>query len=264
MPSTRGRARDARGQGQAVGAVIGEPRVPLSQALAAPDAKRRYNARLFTTIAPRYDLITRLLSYGQDQRWKVRLIRLAAPHPGQQALDIACGTGDLGLQLARAGADVTGLDLVPAMLVLARSRARQTSTPLALVAGDIGELPFASSRFDVVTAGYALRNVPDLDRALRELVRVLRPGGRLLSLDFNRPANAPLRVAYLAYLSVAGSMLGLALHGDPDVYRYIAASLARYPGAPEVATRMQAAGFARARWQPLLGGLMALHVAEVA
>jgi demethylmenaquinone methyltransferase/2-methoxy-6-polyprenyl-1,4-benzoquinol methylase len=231
----------------------------MTDALSSPDAKRRYNRRMFEIIAPRYDFITRLLSYGQDQRWKRRLVDLAAVQPGERALDVACGTGDLVRLLSAAGARVVGVDLTPAMLLIARHRPGASRG--RYLAGDIVDLPFAAEAFDLVTAGYALRNLPDLDGGLRELGRVLRPGGRLLALDFNRPQCGPLRAAYLGYLWVVGSTLGTILHGDADTYRYIAASLSRYPAAATVAGRMTAAGFDHAGWQPVLGGLMAFHFA---
>ena len=123
-------------------------------------------------------------------------------------------------------------------------------------------LPFRSSSFDLVTTGYGLRNVPDLDAAIDEIARVLRPGGRLLSLDFNRPESAVIRAAYLAYLTGVGATLGWLLHRDPDTYRYIPASIRRYPGARGVADKMRSRGFSTVRVVPLLFGLMTLHVAE--
>jgi demethylmenaquinone methyltransferase/2-methoxy-6-polyprenyl-1,4-benzoquinol methylase len=238
------------------------PRVPLARAFESEDAKRAYNRRMFAVIAPRYDLVTRVLSYGQDQRWKRRLVRLAAPRPGERALDLACGTGDIALALAAEGASVTGLDLTRTML--RRARGRDTAGRVTWLAGDMQCLPFDAGRFDLVTAGYGLRNVPGLDEALAEVRRVLRKGGRFVALDFDRPGPRWLDAAYRAYLSGVGAALGLVLHRDPDVYRYIAASLARYPGAAAVADRLRRAGFDEVSWQPLLGGLMALHVARVA
>ena len=122
-------------------------------------------------------------------------------------------------------------------------------------------LPFAASRFDVVTIGYGLRNVPDIEGAIAEIHRVLADGGRMLSLDFNRPANGLVRAAYLAYLTVVGSALGLALHGDPNTYRYIPESIRLYPGAAGVARLLERHGFSDVEIIPLLGGLMAIHVA---
>ncbi len=123
-------------------------------------------------------------------------------------------------------------------------------------------LPFPDGAFDLVTTGYGLRNVPALDGAIDEIARVLRPGGRLLSLDFNRPGAAPVRAAYHAYLTMTGSLLGWVLHGNADTYRYIPESIRRYPGAPAVARMLGERGFPGAGWRPVLGGLLAIHVAD--
>ncbi len=244
----------------------------LRSTIATPAGKRRYVRRLFATIADRYDFITAFLSYGMDRRWKRRLIRLAVLRPSDRVLDLACGTGDLVYEAAPHVASAVGLDLTFRMLQLA-SRRRHTPPPrplhagaqpaVALVTGDMLALPFHAATFDVVTTGYGIRNVPDLDAALSEIRRVLAPGGRLLSLDFNRPRNPVVRGAYLAYLSVVGSALGYALHRDPDTYRYIPESIRNYPGAHAVARMMEAHGFTEVRVIPVLGGLMAMHVASV-
>lgn len=232
----------------------------LDQAFDSPEAKRRYNARLFTTIAGRYDFITRLLSYGRDQAWKRDLVGRASIAPGQRVLDLACGTGDLALAAAARGAEVIGLDLAPRMIHLARAKAG--AGQVRFLAGDMTALPLTPASVDVVTTGYGLRNVPDLDRAIAEIARVLRPGGRFLSLDFERPAHAAWRRAYFTYLTVVGATVGTLLHGDPDTYRYIPASLARYPGAAAVADRLRAHGFASAEVVSKMGGFMAIHVAR--
>jgi demethylmenaquinone methyltransferase/2-methoxy-6-polyprenyl-1,4-benzoquinol methylase len=231
--------------------------------IATPDGKRRYVRTLFATIADRYDFITVALSYGQDRRWKRRLVDLASPGRGARALDLATGTGDIAFALAARGADVVGLDLTLRMIELAvAKRDERAPEPLALpvsfLVGDMLALPFPSASFDIVTAGYGLRNVPDLDVAIDEIGRVLAPGGQFLSLDFNRPDNALVRAAYLAYLTGVGGALGWTLHRDPDTYRYIPASIRQYPGAREVARRFETRGF-RVRWHPVLGGLMAIH-----
>ena len=230
----------------------------LRSILSTPEGKRRYVRRLFATIADRYDFITRFLSYGQDRRWKRRLIALADISSRDRVLDLACGTGDLLRAAAAEARAAVGLDLTHRMLQLARSRSARTP----LVTGDMLALPFGASRFDVVTTGYGLRNVPDLGAAIREVHRVLAPNGRLLSLDFDRPANPLVRGIYLGYLSVVGSALGLALHGDPDTYRYIPESIRQYPGAAGVARLLEREGFAEVRVVPLLGGLMAIHMAR--
>jgi ubiquinone/menaquinone biosynthesis methyltransferase len=235
-------------------------RSTLDRVFESPEAKRRYNARLFTTIADRYDFITRLLSYGRDQAWKRDVLAQAAIAPGQRVLDLATGTGDLALAAASRGASVVGLDLAPRMIRLAR--AKPGAGRIRFIVGDMGSLPLPPASVDVVTTGYGLRNVPDLERALAEIARVLRPGGRFLSLDFEKPAHAGWRRAYFAYLTVVGATVGTLLHGDPDTYRYIPASLARYPGAAAVAERLRALGFASTEVVPKMGGFMAIHVAR--
>ncbi len=242
-------------------------RVPLEAALDSPAAKRLYVRRLFATIAGRYDLITVLLSFGLDRRWKERLTRLAGELPNKRVLDLATGTGDIAFELARRGARVVGLDITHRMVQIAAAKPRRIPRPASptphpsFLVSDMMALPFAAGAFDVITTGYGLRNVPHLEGAVAEIERVLRPGGLLLSLDFNRPSSALVRSVYLAYLTVVGSALGYLLHRDPDTYRYIPQSIRRYPGAPAVARMLTERGFSSARWIPVLGGLMAIHIA---
>lgn len=239
----------------------------LDDAFSTPQAKRRYVRRLFSTIADRYDLITRVLSYGQDARWKATLVAMANIRAGERALDLACGTGDIAFAIANRGARTVGLDITHRMLELALRRAGSAKAPssqadIGFICGDMTSLPLQSALFDLVTTGYGLRNVPDLDAAIDEIARVLKPGGRLLSLDFNRPDSAIVRAVYLSYLTAVGATLGWILHRDPDTYRYIPASIRRYPGARGVADKMGARGFTNVRIVPLLFGLMTLHFAE--
>jgi ubiquinone/menaquinone biosynthesis C-methylase UbiE len=259
----------------------------LYKALATPDSKRQYVRALFATIADRYDFITVALSYGQDQRWKRRVIALADPRHGLRVLDLATGTGDLAFAAAARGARVVGLDITQRMIELARckfepasaeraaprkanGKSHPASSKLAgaegerrralhFLVGDMLALPFPAASFDIVTTGYGLRNVPDLPQAIEEIRRVLAPGGRAVSLDFNRPDSAWIRSAYLTYLTVVGAALGWILHRDPDTYRYIPASIRRYPGAAAVARMFEDRGFSRVRHHPVLGGLMAIH-----
>ncbi len=239
----------------------------LESAFSSPEHKRRYVRSLFATIADRYDFITVVLSYGRDRAWKRRLVREARIQQGERSLDLACGTGDIAFEAARRGAVVTGLDITTRMIEIARAKAIKAKDagdwpiPRFLV-GDMMALPFATSSVDIVTVGYGLRNVPVLDRALDEIVRVLRPGGRLLSLDFNRPQWQPIRSLYLGYLTGVGSALGWVLHRDPDTYRYIPESVRRYPGAHGVAKMLQQRGFVAVRIVPLFGGFMTLHIAN--
>ncbi|MGI8672578.1 MAG: ubiquinone/menaquinone biosynthesis methyltransferase [Luteitalea sp.] len=237
------------------------PREPLGAALSTPARKAAYVRSLFHDIAPRYDDITVWLSYGRDQQWKDTLVRMACVQPGEHALDLACGTGDLAMRLRDAGASVTGIDLTHRMLTLAAGK--PGAGAIRWVCGDMLALPMPSACADVVTAGYGLRNVPDVARSLAEVRRALRPGGRFLSLDFTLPRSVVVRTMYLAYLRLVGGAVGRWLHGDADTYRYIPESLERYPGAAGVATLMRETGFVDVRWWPVLGGLMAINTGRV-
>jgi len=231
----------------------------IGDRIATPDGKRRYVRSLFATIADRYDFITVALSYGQDRRWKRRVVDLASPRSGARALDLATGTGDIAFALAARGARVTGLDITLRMIELARAKRDGADRRASFLVGDMLALPFPPGSFDIVTTGYGLRNVPRLDTAIDEIHRVLAPGGQFVSLDFNRPENAIVRAAYLAYLTTVGGALGWALHRDPDTYRYIPASIRQYPGAAAVARMFEARGFRAVRSHDVLGGLMAIH-----
>jgi demethylmenaquinone methyltransferase / 2-methoxy-6-polyprenyl-1,4-benzoquinol methylase len=236
----------------------------LRSAFSTPDAKSRYVRRLFATIASRYDFITVVLSYGRDRAWKRRLVSLAAPLDGRRALDLAAGTGDITFLLESSGARAVGLDITEQMIRIAAGKSSEGQRSCAFLVGDMLALPFPEASFDVVTAGYGLRNVPDLSRAIGEMVRVLKPGGVALSLDFNRPSNWIVRSVYLLYLTVVGTALGWMLHRDPDTYRYIPASIRRYPGAEAVARLMAETGFCDVQYLPVMGGLMAIHRARKA
>jgi len=243
---------------------IMRPTSSLSEWIATPEGKRRYVRTMFATIADRYDLITVVLSYGRDRRWKERLIQLANPRFETSALDLATGTGDIAFGLAATVRRVVALDITRRMIELAIQKKRScpaSATPSFLV-GDMIALPFPSASFDLVTTGYGLRNVPDLRASVDEILRVLKPGGHALSLDFNRPRNPVIRAAYLAYLNVVGGALGWLLHRDPNTYRYIPASIRRYPGGEGVAQLMRDRGFADVKHFPVLGGLMSIHQAK--
>jgi ubiquinone/menaquinone biosynthesis methyltransferase len=233
----------------------------LRDALETPAGKQRYTRKLFATIADRYDLITVLLSYGRDRAWKRRLVSMSDAAAGIKALDLACGTGDIAFAVADRGADVVGLDVTHRMIEIARTKAQDRSAGhVSFVVGDMMALPFPDASFDLITTGYGIRNVPQIATAIAEIGRVLRPGGLLLSLDFDRPANALKRGIYIAYLNAVGSILGWALHRDPDTYRYIPASILRYPGATGVCVLMKDHGFAKCRVVPVLGGFMAINI----
>lgn len=219
--------------------------------------------QLFARIAPRYDLINDLQSFGLHRLWKRKVIKLARFGPGQRALDLCCGTGDLALGLRGCAIDdvlVTGLDFTAPMLEVARERSPRDC--LAWVRGDALRLPFANESFDVVTMGYGLRNVAQIDSSLAEIRRVLRPGGRLLVLDFGKPDNPIIRGLYFTYLRAFPPVLGRWLCGDPDTHAYIYASLMGYPAQRGIEARMLRADWENVRVYNLLGGIMGINYGE--
>ena len=217
----------------------------------AADAVRR----MFDRIAPVYDAMNRTMTAGLDRRWR-RLTAEAVVRSGDDVLDACCGTGDLAIASARAGGQVTGLDFSPAMLVRARCKAPE----LEWVEGDLLALPFPASSFDAATVGFGVRNVEDLDRALAELRRVLRPGGRLGILEITRPRGV-LAPFYRVWFDGVVPLLGKLLPGG-TAYTYLPASVRRFPGPAELAMIIQAAGFGEVRVRLLAGGIVALHTAE--
>jgi demethylmenaquinone methyltransferase / 2-methoxy-6-polyprenyl-1,4-benzoquinol methylase len=223
--------------------------------------------RLFARIARRYDRINDLMSWGLHRRWKRRLVSLVAPRSGEKALDLCCGTGDVARKLAAGPPDgaceVVGLDFTEEMLEIAR-KVTPGGLPVSYRQGDALALPFPDASFDIVTCAYGLRNLADLDRGLSEAERVLRPGGRLASLEFGRPANPLWNKLYFAYLRAALPLFGLIFFGDPHTYGYIFATVSRFPGQRELASRMEDVGFASVAVHDSLGGAMGICVARKA
>ena len=237
-------------------------KLDLKAHVASKEKKQRYANRLFETIAARYDFFTAFMSYGMDRGWKRELIRMLDSKGGETTLDIACGTGDITFMTAKqlTTGHAIGLDITQAMLEIAERKRRERATGnVCFHRGDIMHIPFADQTFDYVTGGYALRNVPEVAGALAEIKRVLKPGGRLLSLDFGHPANRLYRRAYLRYLTIVGSVVGLMMHGDADTYRYIPETLKLYPGQRGVCQMMQAAGFVDTGFREFGGGIMAIN-----
>jgi demethylmenaquinone methyltransferase/2-methoxy-6-polyprenyl-1,4-benzoquinol methylase len=233
----------------------------LQEHVASPARKQFYVNQMFATIAPRYDLVTTLMSYGQDKRWKRKLVAMANVHPHHHVLDLACGTGDITFLLARqlgTRGKAIGVDITPEMVERACGKALHEPR-VHFETGDICQLSYADASFDRITVGYGVRNVPDIPRLLREVFRLLKPGGRFLSLDFGKPDGPLYRTTYLGYLSVTGSALGWLLHRDPDVYGYIAESIKYYPGQTGVRRLMQAAGFVDCGFVTFLGGAIAIN-----
>lgn len=215
---------------------------------------------LFGRIAPRYDLINDLQSFGLHRLWKRRLVQLAEPKPGARALDLCCGTGDIAFALARRGAEVVGLDFSEPMLAVARRRAGVSSfrTP-EFMRGDAMAVPFPDNSFDIVTMGYGLRNLACWEDGLREMLRVVKPGGRVLVLDFGKPVNALWRAAYFAYLRACVPAFGLLVARDAAAYAYILESLRHFPAQHGVAAQLRELGCHDVRVFEPLGGVMGLN-----
>ncbi len=186
---------------------------------------------LFSVVAPRYDIVTRLLSLGGDARWKRHLIRMLPLQISGTLVDIATGTGDIAEMLAEryTAARVVAVDLNPQMIERARRRLLRYGRRVDIVEADMAELPVGTGTVSAVTGGYAVRNAPSVEGAVTELARVLQPGGRLVLLDFARSVNRITFAFQYRLLRFWGQLWGTILHGDPEVYGYIARSLARFP-----------------------------------
>lgn len=215
---------------------------------------------LFARIARRYDLINDLQSFGLHRYWKRRLISLAAPHSGERALDLCCGTGDVAFALAEQGAGVVGLDFSQPMLTVAQERRqRQTQGQVEFLQGDAQNIPFPDGSFAIVTVSYGLRNLASFEKGLSEMFRVAKPGGRLLVLDFGVPDNAVWRAIYFAYLKVFVPVFGKLFCGDADTHAYILESLKNYPAQRGVAAKMTEMRCTDVRIINLLGGMMSIN-----
>ncbi|MEX2443217.1 MAG: ubiquinone/menaquinone biosynthesis methyltransferase [Alkalispirochaeta sp.] len=235
--------------------------------LGEPRSKRDYNRRLFRVVAIRYDLITRLLSFGQDRYWKAVLLRRVTGRRPGEILDVACGTGDLAINLALRlpEARVMAMDLTPEMLHRARRRAARRGGRAGTIhfhQGDMGELFYEANQFDLVTAGYALRNAPDLATTVTELRRVLRPDGVLGILDFSRSDTPAISSAQVGLLRLWGRIWGRLLHGNPDAYGYIAESLRRFPARSQFLHLLRVGGFGSVSEQRFFFGIIAVIIAR--
>jgi demethylmenaquinone methyltransferase/2-methoxy-6-polyprenyl-1,4-benzoquinol methylase len=235
----------------------------VSNTFYAPGEQRAAKVNdLFARIARRYDLINDLQSFGLHRRWKRRVADLAAVTPGARALDLCCGTGDLALALARRGARVTGLDFSAPMLAVARRR--QGGRDIEFIQGDALQIPFPDASFDIVTMGYGLRNLASWEAGLAEMRRVAKPGGRLVILEFGKPANALWRSLYFTHLRCSVPLTGWLFCGNAQAYAYILESLKHYPAQLAVAAHLRALPLANVRVINFLGGAMAINYGEKA
>jgi demethylmenaquinone methyltransferase/2-methoxy-6-polyprenyl-1,4-benzoquinol methylase len=224
-----------------------------SGALASNDMRT-----MFDRIAPVYDLMNRAMTMGLDRKWR-RLAAQSVVRPGDKVLDVCCGTGDLTLADREAGGDVIGVDFSEEML----ARARRKAPDVDWMHADATALPFEDGTFDVVTVGFGIRNLPDLEAGLRELARVTRSGeGRLACLEITRPQGV-LRPFFRLWFDGLVPLAGKALPGGA-AYTYLPASVRRFPGPEDLAAAMKEAGFGRVGWRLLGGGIVALHVGSKA
>lgn len=218
-----------------------------------PDAVRS----MFDRIAPVYDAMNRAMTVGLDRRWRRLAVELVV-QPGDRVLDACCGTGDLALEAERQGGNVTGLDFSEKML----ERARRKSQTVEWLQGDLLALPLADGSFDAATVGFGVRNVADLELALRELRRVLRPGGRLAVLEITQPRGA-LKPFFGVWFDRIVPLLGKVIPGG-RAYAYLPASVRRFPGAEELVATLERAGFGDVRFRLLGGSIVALHTGVAA
>jgi len=219
------------------------------------DKKPAEVAAMFDDVAKRYDLTNDILSLGQDRRWRKAVVEAVDARPGERVLDLAAGTGTSSQPFADRGAQVVPCDFSLGML-----RVGKCAKPhLSFTAGDGTRLPFADASFDAVTISFGLRNIVDPVAGLRELLRVTRPGGRLVVCEFSHPTWAPFRTVYMEYLMKALPPIARGVSSSPDAYVYLAESIRAWPDQPGLAERITAAGWSLAKWRNLSGGIVALH-----
>ena len=210
---------------------------------------------MFDDVARRYDLTNDVLSMGQDRRWRREVLAAVDPMPGEHVLDLAAGTGTSSEPFRERGAVVVPCDFSVGML----QEGKRKLPHLPFTAGDGTQLPFADHTFDAVTISFGLRNIVDPDAGLLEMLRVTRPGGRLVVCEFSSPVVELFRTVYIEYLMKALPPIARAVSSSPDAYVYLAESIRAWPDQTGLATRIEAAGWGQVEWRNLTGGIVALH-----
>jgi demethylmenaquinone methyltransferase/2-methoxy-6-polyprenyl-1,4-benzoquinol methylase len=216
---------------------------------------------MFAEIAPRYDAANRIISIGLDEGWRKRAISLLNAPRGGRVADLACGTGDIAFHLVRTdpAMHVIGVDFCEPMLASARERAHGVRGDVSFLQGDVLRLPFPNASFDGATMGFAMRNVTDIDAALREIRRVLKPGARFVNLDMSKAPNKVWKALFDVYFYRAVPVIGGLVGGSRRAYAYLPTSLTNHPNAEQLRERFSAAGFKGAAFVRLMGGSIAIH-----
>jgi demethylmenaquinone methyltransferase / 2-methoxy-6-polyprenyl-1,4-benzoquinol methylase len=214
---------------------------------------------MFDQVAKAYDITNDVLSLGQTRRWRKIVQSVINPQPGDYILDLAAGTGSSSLPLADAGATVIPCDFSIGMLEVGQRRQRGSAIGWGFTAGDALKLPFADKSFDVVTISFGLRNVSSVDIALKEMLRVTKPGGRLVVCEFSHPTWRPFHTVYNEYLMKALPSIARKTSSNPDAYVYLAESIRAWPFQDQLADQIEDAGWEMAQWRNLTGGIVAIH-----
>lgn len=228
------------------------------------DKHRRMVHSLFSRIAGRYDMMNTILSLNLDKYWRRKALEIAAPNPGEQWLDVCCGTGKLTLEIRKimgnSGA-VTGLDFNAAMLSVARNAEELANLPsiISWLEADAMELPFPDKTFDGLTIGFGLRNLPDYDRGIREMRRVLKPGGKWVCLELSHPVWPIFRQGHGWFVRYVVPQIGNLGHAAESDYQWLPESLRRFPGADGLAEKIRQNGLVNVRFERLSGGIAAIH-----
>ena len=229
------------------------------------EGKKPQIEKMFDSIAPRYDLLNRVLSAGIDQKWRKKVIRLILEKSPQRVLDVATGTADLAIMAAHSGVPQTvGVDISEEMLAVGKRKvvAKGLSEKVALQTGDAEKLPFEDAQFDACMVSFGVRNFEDLDEGLREIHRIIRPGGRLVVLEFSRPAAFPIKQLYGFYNAYILPNIGKLLSGDTAAYTYLPESIVAFPEGEAFLDHMREAGFKTVRDQRLTFGIASIYVGE--
>ncbi len=223
--------------------------------------------KMFNRIAPRYDLLNRILSLGLDGPWRSRVGKYLQGEKNLKVLDLATGTGDLLLALFSSNGNIAsavGLDMSPEMLAIAEKKIARCNlaNSINLVLADISEIPFSDGSFDAVTMAFGIRNVPDIDTALRQMHRVLKPGGMALVLEFSLPENIVMRKLFLLYLRTFVPAIGAILSGDHKAYRYLNKTVETFLSREELCQAMRNAGFGNVNVVPMTFGVACIYYGE--